>query len=182
MGALEKPLPRYTVQDYQRWKGDWELIEGIPYALAPSPFGIHQRVSLSLARLIEEQLEECPKRCYAYQELDWIIDEHTVVRPDLIVVCKRIEKHLKTTPSVVFEIVSQSTAFKDEEVKFKLYEREGVSYYALVYPDLRKMRVFLLKVSKFEKVFDGEEESFVFQTECPFEVNLKELWKKVWRE
>ena len=28
------PLPRYTVEDYEKWKGDWELIDGIPYALA----------------------------------------------------------------------------------------------------------------------------------------------------
>lgn len=36
----EKYLPRYTVEDYNRWEGDWELIEGIPYASAPSPSGL----------------------------------------------------------------------------------------------------------------------------------------------
>jgi|GEM_PF-6471308 len=32
----EKHLPRYTVRDYERWKGYWELVEGIPYALVSS--------------------------------------------------------------------------------------------------------------------------------------------------
>ena len=30
-------LPHYSYQDYRRWEGDWELIEGIPYAMTPSP-------------------------------------------------------------------------------------------------------------------------------------------------
>ncbi|MEO1923214.1 MAG: Uma2 family endonuclease, partial [Nautiliaceae bacterium] len=28
----------YTVKDYEQWEGDWELIEGRPYAMAPAPF------------------------------------------------------------------------------------------------------------------------------------------------
>ncbi len=181
MGALEKPVPRYTVEDYKRWEGDWELIEGVPYAMAPSPFGVHQRISLVLASIVEEQLEDCPEGCYVYQDLDWIIDEHTVVRPDLVVVCKRVEEHLKTTPEVVFEIVSPSTAFKDEQIKRALYEREGVKYYALIYPDLKKMRVFRLREGSYSKVFEGDNESFTFRTRCPFEVELSTLWRKVWR-
>ena len=43
MGPIltKKLLPRYTVKDYERWDGDWELIEGVPYALA-SPSFRHQ--------------------------------------------------------------------------------------------------------------------------------------------
>ena len=34
MSALKKEdLPAYTYEDYQHWEGDWELIEGIPYAI-----------------------------------------------------------------------------------------------------------------------------------------------------
>jgi len=31
-------LPRYTYEDYKLWEGDWELLEGVPSAMAPSPF------------------------------------------------------------------------------------------------------------------------------------------------
>ena len=33
---------KYTYQDYLLWKGDWELVNGYPYAMAPSPNRSHQ--------------------------------------------------------------------------------------------------------------------------------------------
>jgi Uma2 family endonuclease len=172
-------VPHYTVRDYFKWEGDWELIEGIPYAMAPSPFGKHQRISGLIFKQIEEQIENCPEGCFVYQELDWIIDEDTVVRPDVLVTCKRVEEHLKSTPEVIFEIVSRSTVLKDENVKFQLYEKEKVSYYAIVYPDLKKMRVFKLEKNKYEKVFDDETGSFLFQVTCSFSIDLGKIWKKI---
>ncbi len=47
-------LSHYTVDDYRRWKGEWELIGGIPYARVPSPTVIHQRVALKIARQLDE--------------------------------------------------------------------------------------------------------------------------------
>ena len=179
MNTVRDYVPHYTVRDYFKWEGDWELIEGIPYAMAPSPFGKHQRISLLLAKQIEEQIEDCPEGCFVYQELDWIIDEDTVVRPDVLVVCKKVDEYLKSTPEVVFEIVSKSTAFKDENLKFELYEREKVKYYAIVYPDLKKMRVFKLERNKYEKVFDDETGSFLFQVTCSFSIDLEKIWKRV---
>ncbi len=174
-------LPRYTVEDYKFWEGDWELINGVPYAMAPSPIWKHQRISLLIAKQIEEQLENCPKGCYVCQEIDWIIDERTVVRPDLVVVCGKVEleEHLKKTPEVIFEIVSKATSFKDEEIKFSLYEREKVKFYALVYPNIKKMRVFELKNGKFEKVFDSNSESFTFKIDCPFKVDISAVWRRI---
>ena len=179
MNTVKDYLPHYTVRDYFQWEGDWELIEGIPYAMAPSPFGKHQRISGLIFKQIEEQIEDCPEGCFVYQELDWIIDEDTVVRPDVLVVCKKVDEYLKSTPEVVFEIVSKSTAFKDENLKFELYEREKVKYYAIVYPDLKKMRVFKLERNKYEKVFDDEAGSFLFQITCSFSIDLGKIWKRV---
>ena len=179
MNTVKDYLPHYTVRDYFKWEGDWELIEGIPYAMAPSLFGKHQRISGLIFKQIEEQIENCPQGCFVYQELDWIIDEDTVVKPDVLVVCKRVDEYLKSTPEVVFEIVSKSTAFKDENLKFALYEREKVKYYAIVYPDLKKMRVFKLEKNKYEKVFDDETGSFLFQVTCSFSIDLEKIWKRV---
>jgi Uma2 family endonuclease len=179
MNTIKDYLPHYTVRDYFQWEGDWELIEGIPYAMAPSPLWKHQRVVSILVRQIEGQLENCPEGCFVCQEVDWIINEDTVVRPDVVVVCKRVEEYLKSPPEVIFEIVSKSTAFKDENLKFSLYEREKVKYYAIVYPDLKKMRVFKLEKSKYEKVFDSEDGSFTFEIKCSFSINLDKLWRRV---
>ena len=34
----------YTYDDYIKWEGDWELIDGIAYAMAPSPLKTHQNL------------------------------------------------------------------------------------------------------------------------------------------
>ncbi len=37
-----KLLPYYTYEDYCRWEGRWELIDGIPFAMSPAPTPRHQ--------------------------------------------------------------------------------------------------------------------------------------------
>jgi hypothetical protein len=34
-------LPRYKFADYIKWEGNWELIDGIPYAMVPAPARKH---------------------------------------------------------------------------------------------------------------------------------------------
>ena len=48
MTALRKFVPRYTVDDYSQWKGDWELWDGVPIAMSPSPFDRHAELMASL--------------------------------------------------------------------------------------------------------------------------------------
>jgi hypothetical protein len=43
MGFPNKILPHYTYEDYCRWEGQWELIDGIPYAMSPMPRPQHQK-------------------------------------------------------------------------------------------------------------------------------------------
>jgi hypothetical protein len=28
----------YTYNDYKDWEGSWELIDGVPFAMAPAPY------------------------------------------------------------------------------------------------------------------------------------------------
>lgn len=44
MSTVPRYIPRYTIDDYQHWEGDWELIDGVPIAMTPSPFGHHERI------------------------------------------------------------------------------------------------------------------------------------------
>ncbi len=50
-----KHIPQYTYSDYKLWKGDWELIEGYPYAMGPSATGKHQFVSAKILNQIMNQ-------------------------------------------------------------------------------------------------------------------------------
>ena len=155
-------MPRYTYEDYKLWEGDWELIDGYPVAMAPSPFGPHQAIMSKIVFQLEQAFEKCenPKsRCIVYAELDYVIDEHTVVRPDVMVSCKKIIDFARTAPKFIAEITSPSTAQKDERVKFELYEREGVEWYMIVSPELKKVRLFWLEGRKYQKAgeaIDGE--------------------------
>ena len=171
--------PHYSVEDYAKWEGDWELIEGVPYALAPSPLAKHQQVSGLIYRYIAEQLESCSEECQVFFELDWIVSEDTVVRPDVVVVCGRVEDFIKRTPEVIFEVVSPLTVRKDEHLKFYLYERERVPYYVIVYPELKKVRIFELREGKYEKVFESDGGRFRFEIKCPFEVDFDWIWKRI---
>jgi hypothetical protein len=44
MGLAQKYIPHYTYDDWLHWEGRWELIEGIPIALIPSPPPAHQLI------------------------------------------------------------------------------------------------------------------------------------------
>ncbi len=177
MGIAEKDLPNYTYEDYKNWEGEWELIEGIPYSMTPSPFGIHQKIIMEIGRQISNQLENCSEKCYVYPELDWVINENTVVRPDISVICKNIKEHLKEPPEIVVEVISKSTAQKDESLKFKIYEKEKVSYYILIYPDIKKIRIFKLKNYRYDKYFDGDDGtvSIELKNRCSFEINVNKI-------
>ena len=164
--------PRYTYEDYKRFEGDWELIEGFLYAMAPSPFGIHQKIMANLIYLFKEELDEC--ECDIYPELDYIVSENTVLRPDLAVYCEEIEKYPKTTPKIVIEIVSSSTVDRDEKIKFSIYEKEKVDYYVLVYPDFKKVKIYKNK-DKFDKVYEGDGK-FKFEL-CDIEIDFQRAFR-----
>jgi len=77
-----------TIEDYAQWEGDWELIDGVPIALSPSPFGPHERIVSRLSFRSNRRSTATPPPCMIYTNLDWIISNDTVIRPDLMVVCE----------------------------------------------------------------------------------------------
>jgi len=173
------PLPRYTVEDYEKWEGDWELIDGLPYALA-SPSLKHQRLILYLAYLIEQQLrgeEEC-KDCITTIDTDYIVNEYTVLRPDIAVVCGEEGEKITKTPKLVVEVVSPSSKKMDEEIKPKIYSTEGVKYYLLAYPESGEIKGFILKGNEY-KSLHPEEDKFLLEISegCKVEIPQKVEWK-----
>ncbi len=59
MNNAIKILPHYTYEDYLQWKGRWELIEGIPYAMSPQPVPKHQRIAVNLSTEFRIALKKC---------------------------------------------------------------------------------------------------------------------------
>ena len=60
MGLVRRHLERHTYGDYLAWPEDgrYELIDGVAYAMRPTPTVSHQEVLLALSRQIDEVLDE----------------------------------------------------------------------------------------------------------------------------
>ena len=179
MGAVQ--IERYTYEDYKHWQGDWELIFGSPYAMAPSPMRIHQNIAYEIARVLGNELEKkgC-KRCEVLGEFDYKISNDTVLRPDVVLTCNEINQHYLTkAPQIIVEVISPSTAKKDEEYKFGIYEFEKVKYYILVYPEDLKAKIFKIKDDKYTKVGDFTTESYDFEeSECRVNLDFKKVFER----
>lgn len=176
MRVAKRFIPHYTIEDYKRWEGDWELIEGIPVAMSPSPGFTHQRISSLIHWQLMNLLKEC-RECIVLYEIDWIIKEDTVVRPDIVVLCKKPSgEYITEPPLMIFEIVSEQTAFKDEGIKFKIYEEEGVPFYLLVYP-AGHVRVYKHNGRNYEMVGDFTNQSVEFHIgDCQFLFDFSVIW------
>ncbi len=136
MTAAKKFIPQHSLDDYFHWEGDWELWNGIPVAMSPSPFGQHQALATKLARILGNEIDKCHCHATVMNEIDWIVSDDTVVRPDVLVLCGDVpERHVESTPALVAEVLSPSTAERDRTFKRELYERQGVGVYLIVDPE-----------------------------------------------
>ncbi len=135
-------LPRYTYQDYEKWEGDWELIKGFPFTLNPSPTWQHQSFGGNFISAFKNALDKANKNdsCEVLYSCDWIVNNETVVRPDVMIVCEPIEgKYPTKPPSLILEILSPATILKDRNTKYNLYQAYGVKYY--IKPTLIKKKL-----------------------------------------
>jgi Uma2 family endonuclease len=170
-------IPKYSYEDYQIWEGKWELIEGIPYAMVPLPIFKHQRLSGKIFAQLDELLQNCPE-CTVNIAIDWKIDENTVLQPDNSVICyEPAEKYLTKAPSVIFEILSPGTAFKDKTIKYKIYEEQGVKYYIIVDLYAKVAEIYLLENGAYNKSCEAQDDIVNFDLgECKIDFNFSKIW------
>jgi len=145
MSTAHRYLPNYTVEDYQQWQGDWELWQGIPVSMTPSPFGRHQKVAARLLTMLQNGIDATQCDAVVLAEIDWIVSADTVVRPDLVVLCGAVPaRHVENAPAIIAEVLSPATAQRDQTVKFHLYQDEGVQYYLMLDPEKNVLKAFAL--------------------------------------
>ena len=169
-------IPRYTYDDYKLWKDDWELIDGYPYSMSPSAVGSHQFVSSMLLNQMMNKIQEakCFNKCFAYTELDWIINDDTIVRPDISIVCGgRIENFIEQPPILIVEILSESSAYRDRIVKKELYESNKVKYYLIADPGTKTVESFELIDGKYKL---KKNNGFSLNEPCEIHLDYSIIW------
>ena len=177
MGVALRKEQHYTYADYLQWPEDvrYELIDGVPYLMAPAPLIEHQDIAGEIFRQLANQLVGKPCRPYIapvdvrlprQNEADAAID--TVVQPDVLVVCdpSRIDRRgVRGAPDWLVEVLSPSTAAHDQIAKRRLYERAGVREYWLVHPGDRTLTVYALVDGQY-----GRPEIYELKDETPIGV------------
>ena len=177
MEAVDKDF--YTWDNYVTWDGRWELIGGKAYDMSPAPYPKHQKVTGRIFVQICNTLK-CDK-CEVYiSPIDWKIDDLNVVQPDIAIFCEDTkEQYFTKTSPLVVEVLSKSTAKKDINEKFYLYEKSGVKYYIIVEPNSEVVDIFELKDKKYEfqkKLTSKDSYSFKFE-ECSLSIDFNEAFK-----
>lgn len=181
MGLAEKYIPHYTYDDWVRWEGRWELIEGHPIAMSPMPVPEHQRVSGELITEITIALRKgnC-KSCKVYQPIDYKISHDTIFEPDVLVVCGKINKsYLDFPPALIVEILSPSTAEKDRGIKYEYYQREGVKYYLIADTKKKSIEIYELTNGTYELQEYNSSFEFTFGDACIITPEFDKIWENV---
>lgn len=156
MGVPKPATDRYTYGQYLHWPDDvrYELIDGQAWMMAPAPNIEHQDIAGEIFRQCANTLEGAPCRVYIApvdvrlprgNEADEDID--TVVQPDVLLVCdpaKIDRRGVRGAPDWVVEVLSPSTAARDQIAKRRIYERAGVREYWLVHPTDRTLTMHRL--------------------------------------
>lgn len=149
----------YSYADYLTWRLDEavELIKGKIMLMSPAPNVKHQSIERNLIIAIGSYLKG--KRCKTfpapfdvrlYDRKKSILanqDVHTVVQPDLCVICNSElldQQGCNGAPDWIIEIVSRGNSKREMNIKYDLYEESGVSEYWLVYPEQLAIHQFVL--------------------------------------
>jgi Uma2 family endonuclease len=185
MGAIKKIEDncKYLYSDYLQWDGDWEIIAGKAYSMSPSPSRIHQEIA---GKIYSDFLNYLVgKSCKVYYELDVVLSDEDVVRPDIIVVCDKSKlstNNIKGAPDLIIEILSPATSKMDKKVKLDLYKKYDVREYWIVDPIYKEITVNIYKENNIElyNIEDINENSTIpvsiFNNEL--KINLKYIFKE----
>ncbi|MEO0965787.1 MAG: Uma2 family endonuclease [Planctomycetota bacterium] len=174
-------IPHYTIEEWERWEGRWELWRGVPVAMSPSPRRIHHHTLHRPYRHIEDQIEakDASGGCEMLREIDWRIGQDLVVCPDLSIICGQDDGHFITrTPTLIAEVLSPSTQLKDRNQKRALYHERGEKYYAMLDPDGQQFQVLRFDEDKEVGVERGEDGCFAVELHegCAARLDPAKVW------
>ena len=179
--TLMEPLPdapaeplKLVADDYWHLPEDgkrYEILDGGLNVIA-SPSLRHQRASRRLQWHLMSCLEERGLGEVFNAPLAVILDDHSVVEPDLLYVSKErshilADRGIEGAPDLVIEILSPSSRRTDAHTKSKLYARTGVRHYWIADPELDRLELYRLAESEYEHVATFESPAIVLPEDFP---------------
>ncbi len=121
----------------------YEVVDGA-LVVTPSPSTAHQIVVFGLYRQL---YQACPGHLRVLgAPLDVVLDDRTVVQPDLLVARRDRLDHrgVQGRPELAVEILSPSTQAVDRNLKLDRYERAETPAYWLIDPDTLTLTAYEL--------------------------------------
>ena len=153
----------YTYADYLLWqfKERVELIKGKILKMSPAPNRKHQDVSWILARGLDRVFKKSSCKMYAapfdvrlinFKESTADNKVISVVQPDLCVICdpnKLDDKGCIGSPDLIIEILSPGNSKREMDIKFDLYQENGVLEYWIVNPSEKNIYIYVLENNRY---------------------------------
>jgi Uma2 family endonuclease len=157
---------KLTYDDYLLFPEDGfrhELIDGEHY-VTPSPLRRHQEIVGNLHWLIRSHLEAHPVGRVYVAPFDVIFSRYDVVEPDVLYLSNQraaeiLRDYVHGAPDLVIEVGSAGTRRRDETVKRSLYERDGVTEYWIVDPEIDVVRIYQRRGDRFERPIELSREA-----------------------
>ena len=148
--------------------------------MSPSPTRKHQRLGSELVTELSISLRKQKTKCDdcdIVYETDWIIDDENVLTPDIAVICNETGDFISKPPIIIVEISSPSTALKDRQLKYEVYQEQGVKYYVIANPNNGTYTIFQLENGQYIQQKDLTQ--FDIHENCTLELDLKRVMSEL---
>ncbi|MFN0049509.1 MAG: Uma2 family endonuclease [Cytophagales bacterium] len=121
---------------------DQEIIE------MPSPFTRHQKIIGKLFFIITSYAIKNNLGDIFVAPLDVELNKNNIFQPDIFFISTKnkdiiTDKRIVGSPDLVFEVLSEGTAYLDYKKKKSVYEAEGVKEYWIVDPESQTIEIFV---------------------------------------
>jgi Uma2 family endonuclease len=141
-----------TAEDYRALPDDgprYQLVQGELF-MAPAPNRYHQDILRNITFLLLQYLQTHPIGKLYFAPFDVYLTEHNVFQPDLLFVANNRLSTLQRdgahgAPTLVIEILSDSSARLDGLAKKDIYMTTGVLEMWLIDPEEKSVAVFRLQ-------------------------------------
>ncbi len=153
-------IQKITVEEFLEMDFDdpnahlYELIDGeIVKKSAPAPR--HQEVSLAIVEALSSHVRQQKLGKIYIPPIDVFLDGFSSVQPDILFIPTDLlhivtDDGIEGVPTLMVEIISPTSIYRDRVTKKKLYEQHGVQEYWLVDPQELLIEVCALQDGRYE--------------------------------